>query len=251
MMPGRALTGRVHLVAATPKRARMRHAGRDGRWDVPGRERAIRDGGPRAAARAGTTHGDGAARERARRSACCRWRAAWRDATRTRASRSTTSSRSRRVGLLKAIDRFDLDRDVRFATFAVPTIAGELKRHFRDRGWMLRVPREVQELSARASRIAREALTRDLGRSPTVEELAGGSTRERRAGARGARRRRRLPHDVARRAAGRTAPARSRRSAATTQGFERAEQRAHAAPRPRRAWPRASARSCACASSRA
>ncbi len=44
------------------------------------------------------------------------------------------------VGLLKAIDRFDLDREVKFATFAVPTIAGEIKRHFRDRGWMLRVP---------------------------------------------------------------------------------------------------------------
>ena len=52
------------------------------------------------------------------------------------------------LGLLKAIDRFDVSRDVSFATFAVPTIAGELKRHFRDRGWMLRVPREVQELSA-------------------------------------------------------------------------------------------------------
>jgi RNA polymerase sigma-B factor len=78
------------------------------------------------------------------------------------------------VGLLKAIDRFDLDREVKFATFAVPTIAGEIKRHFRDRGWMLRVPREVQELNARLAR-TREALTRDLGRGPTVEELAAGS----------------------------------------------------------------------------
>jgi RNA polymerase sigma-B factor len=75
------------------------------------------------------------------------------------------------VGLLKAIDRFDLDREVKFATFAVPTIAGEIKRHFRDRGWMLRVPREVQELNAKLSR-SREALTRELGRSPTVNELA-------------------------------------------------------------------------------
>jgi len=75
------------------------------------------------------------------------------------------------VGLLKAIDRFDLRRDVKFATFAVPTIAGEIKRHFRDRGWMLRVPREIQELHARLSR-TREALTRDSGRSPTVEQLA-------------------------------------------------------------------------------
>jgi RNA polymerase sigma-B factor len=75
------------------------------------------------------------------------------------------------LGLLKAIDRFDVSRDVRFATFAVPTIAGELKRHFRDRGWMLRVPREIQELSARVTR-CRESLTRDLGRSPTVDEVA-------------------------------------------------------------------------------
>jgi RNA polymerase sigma-B factor len=75
------------------------------------------------------------------------------------------------LGLLKAIDRFDVTRDVRFATFAVPTIAGELKRHFRDRGWMLRVPRDIQELSARVVR-AREALTRELGRSPSVNEVA-------------------------------------------------------------------------------
>src|SRR6188508_822217 len=51
------------------------------------------------------------------------------------------------IGLLKAIDRFDPGRAVKFTTFAVPTIAGELKRHFRDRGWMLRVPRDVQELT--------------------------------------------------------------------------------------------------------
>ena len=70
------------------------------------------------------------------------------------------------LGLLKAIDRFDVTREVRFATFAVPTIAGELKRHFRDRGWMLRVPRDVQELSARVVR-TREAMTRELGRSPS------------------------------------------------------------------------------------
>jgi RNA polymerase sigma-B factor len=75
------------------------------------------------------------------------------------------------LGLVKAIERFDLERDVRFTTFAVPTIAGEIKRHFRDRGWMIRVPRDVQELSARLS-IARDRLTRELGRSPTVPELA-------------------------------------------------------------------------------
>ncbi len=83
------------------------------------------------------------------------------------------------LGLLKAIDRFDVSRDVRFATFAVPTIAGELKRHFRDRGWMLRVPREVQELTARLTR-SREALSTTLGRAPTLSELATavGSTPE-------------------------------------------------------------------------
>ena len=78
------------------------------------------------------------------------------------------------VGLLKAIDRFDPDRDVRFATFAVPTIAGELKRHFRDKGWMLHVPREVQELHHRLA-VTRETLTARLGRSPTVAELAAGA----------------------------------------------------------------------------
>jgi RNA polymerase sigma-B factor len=75
------------------------------------------------------------------------------------------------VGLLKAVDRFDLDRGVRFTTFAVPTIAGELKRHFRDRGWMMRVPREVQDLAARLSPV-RDRLTTDLGRSPTINELS-------------------------------------------------------------------------------
>ncbi|MCW2992693.1 MAG: SigB/SigF/SigG family polymerase sigma factor [Conexibacter sp.] len=75
------------------------------------------------------------------------------------------------VGLIKAIDRFDLSRDVRFATYAVPTIAGELKRHFRDRGWMMRVPREIQELSGKIG-VVRERLVSDLSRSPTVAELA-------------------------------------------------------------------------------
>jgi RNA polymerase sigma-B factor len=75
------------------------------------------------------------------------------------------------LGLIKAIDRFDLSRDVRFATYAVPTIAGELKRHFRDRGWMMRVPREVQELSGKLG-VVRERLVGDLSRSPTVAELA-------------------------------------------------------------------------------
>ena len=78
------------------------------------------------------------------------------------------------VGLLKAIDRFDPGRAVKFTTFAVPTIAGELKRHFRDRGWMLRVPRDVQELTVRLAH-EREVLTNELGRAPRVEELARGA----------------------------------------------------------------------------
>jgi RNA polymerase sigma-B factor len=75
------------------------------------------------------------------------------------------------LGLVKAVDRFDLSRDVRFATYAVPTIAGELKRHFRDRSWMMRVPRDVQELSSRLTG-ARERLVHDLSRTPTAAELA-------------------------------------------------------------------------------
>jgi RNA polymerase sigma-B factor len=75
------------------------------------------------------------------------------------------------VGILKAIDRFDLSRDVRFSSYATPTVLGELRRHFRDRTWSMRVPRGVQELQLQVAR-ARDRLTVDLGRSPTVEELA-------------------------------------------------------------------------------
>jgi RNA polymerase sigma-B factor len=83
------------------------------------------------------------------------------------------------VGLIKAVDRFDLDRELRFSTFAVPTILGEIKRHFRDRAWSVRVSRGLQELSARVAREADRLSTR-LGRSPTIEDLAEatGSTPE-------------------------------------------------------------------------
>ena len=92
------------------------------------------------------------------------------------------------VGLLKAIDRFDVAREVKFATFAVPTIAGEIKRHFRDRGWMLRVPREVQELTARLTR-ARESLSdRRSARAPNRRRARDGGRVDRRAGGRGHRR---------------------------------------------------------------
>jgi RNA polymerase sigma-B factor len=75
------------------------------------------------------------------------------------------------LGLVKAVDHFDLERNCRFASYAVPTILGELKRHFRDKGWAVHVPRDLQE---RALAVGRESdrLSRDLGRSPTVGEIA-------------------------------------------------------------------------------
>ena len=75
------------------------------------------------------------------------------------------------LGLLHAIDRFDPTRGVQFTTFAWATISGELKRHFRDRTWGVRVPRRVQELYLTTAE-AMDALTNSLGRSPTVAEVA-------------------------------------------------------------------------------
>ncbi len=75
------------------------------------------------------------------------------------------------VGLLKAIDRFELDRGVEFTTYATPTIVGEIKRYFRDKGWAVKVPRRLQELNLAVNR-ASDKLAIDLGRSPTVGELA-------------------------------------------------------------------------------
>lgn len=75
------------------------------------------------------------------------------------------------IGLLKAIDRFDPDRGVEFSTYATPTVLGEIKRHFRDRGWAIRVPRRLQELRLAIAR-ARGELAQKLGRSPTVDEIA-------------------------------------------------------------------------------
>jgi RNA polymerase sigma-B factor len=75
------------------------------------------------------------------------------------------------IGLIKAIDRFDLDRGVELTTYATPNIIGEIKRHFRDRGWSVRVPRGLQELNVQLSRLV-EQLTVQLGRSPTITELA-------------------------------------------------------------------------------
>jgi RNA polymerase sigma-B factor len=75
------------------------------------------------------------------------------------------------IGLIKAIDRFQLDRGVELTTYATPNIIGEIKRHFRDKGWAVRVPRGLQELSVQLSRLV-EQLTVQLGRSPTIAEIA-------------------------------------------------------------------------------
>src|SRR3954452_7142578 len=75
------------------------------------------------------------------------------------------------IGLIKAIDRFDLERGVELTTYATPNIIGEIKRHFRDKGWSVRVPRGLQELNVQLSRLM-EQLTVQLGRSPTIPELA-------------------------------------------------------------------------------
>ena len=75
------------------------------------------------------------------------------------------------LGLIKAIDRFDPAKGTRFSSFAVPTILGELKRHFRDRGWALHVPRTIQDRTLRLTR-ATERLGTTLGRAPTAAELA-------------------------------------------------------------------------------
>jgi RNA polymerase sigma-B factor len=75
------------------------------------------------------------------------------------------------IGLIKAIDRFDVDRGVELTTYATPNIIGEIKRHFRDKGWSVRVPRGLQELNVQLSKLIEE-LTVELGRSPTIPELA-------------------------------------------------------------------------------
>ncbi|MEU4577057.1 RNA polymerase sigma factor SigF [Nonomuraea sp. ATR24] len=75
------------------------------------------------------------------------------------------------IGLIKSIDRFDLNRGVEFSTYATPTIVGEIKRHFRDKGWAVRVPRRLQELKLSLTKAISELSQRE-GRAPTVAELA-------------------------------------------------------------------------------
>ena len=75
------------------------------------------------------------------------------------------------IGLIKSIDRFDLERGVEFSTYATPTIVGEIKRHFRDKGWAVRVPRRLQELKLSLTKAISDLAQRE-GRAPTVSELA-------------------------------------------------------------------------------
>ena len=75
------------------------------------------------------------------------------------------------IGLIKAVDRFDPTRGLEFTTFATPTILGEIRRHFRDKGWSVRVPRRLQELSSKVNQ-TKEELTKGLHREPSVEEVA-------------------------------------------------------------------------------
>jgi len=75
------------------------------------------------------------------------------------------------IGLIKAIDRFDIERAVEFTTYATPTIVGELKRYFRDKGWAIKVPRRLQELSFKVNH-AIDSLTQQIQRTPTVPEIA-------------------------------------------------------------------------------
>lgn len=75
------------------------------------------------------------------------------------------------IGLINAIDRFEPERGTKFSTYATPTIVGEIKRHFRDRAWNLKVPRWLQELNLQVMR-ANEQMAQQLGRSPTITEIA-------------------------------------------------------------------------------
>ncbi len=75
------------------------------------------------------------------------------------------------LGLLYAVHRFDVDKGFEFSSFATPTIVGEIKKHFRDKGWTIRVPRRIQELSKKVT-LARDQLYKDLGGPPTINDIA-------------------------------------------------------------------------------
>jgi RNA polymerase sigma-B factor len=144
------------------------------------------------------------------------------------------------LGLLKAIDRFDLSRDVAFSSYAVPTMLGEIRRYFRDRTWSVRVPRDLQELALRVDRKVFE-LSSDLHRQPTVAEIAhaAAATEEQVLEA--------LQASWAHRATSLEAPCLTEDAAdatlgdtvaSTEQGFSRAEDRATLAPLLRAVTPR-------------
>jgi RNA polymerase sigma-B factor len=84
------------------------------------------------------------------------------------------------IGLINALDRYDPSQEVKFSTYAMPTIVGEIKRHFRDKTWQVKVPRWLQELSVNV-RKSQQTLTSRLGRPPTIKELAAevGATEDR------------------------------------------------------------------------
>ncbi|MDD2447690.1 MAG: sigma-70 family RNA polymerase sigma factor, partial [Tissierellia bacterium] len=75
------------------------------------------------------------------------------------------------IGLIYAIDRYDIDKGFEFSSFATPTIIGEIKKYFRDKGWTIRVPRRIQELSKKINN-AKILLSQELQRSPTIEDIA-------------------------------------------------------------------------------
>lgn len=75
------------------------------------------------------------------------------------------------IGLIYAVDRYDVEKGYAFSSFATPTIVGEIKRHFRDKGWTIRVPRRIQELSKKINN-ARVELSQKLQRSPTIRDIA-------------------------------------------------------------------------------
>ncbi len=75
------------------------------------------------------------------------------------------------IGLIYAVDRYDISKGYEFSSFATPTIIGEIKKHFRDKGWAIRVPRRIQELSKKIN-LSKNSLSQTLQRTPTVDELA-------------------------------------------------------------------------------
>ena len=154
------------------------------------------------------------------------------------------------IGLIKAIDRFDPERGLEFSTYATPTILGELKRHFRDTGWLIHVPRRAQEMQTTLN-AARADLSQELGRAPTVQGAVGPHRRAEDAcieALDAARAYSGVPLDVL--AAARRDRARAPDARRDRRGLRAGRAARRAARRHRARCPRPSARSCCCASSR-